>query len=292
MPIETPQVFYTVTGEIALDRQRAARGGAAVRRRGRGRDRPFAPSARERSDRASRLQPSLTAAIAARWISLDPKSLEAHRAAAQAALALGRIAESARAISYRAVELAARHGRGIRAISRSSSSASDNVFGARQAGGSAGGVISRVPAAALRLQGFAALRADDPAAGGRQISRGRSRSCRRQRAASLQRRGAPRAPQGLWRARILSGDAQEPLAQSRALAEHDATPANILDYALLLLAAHRNEAAIAQLETLARDPESQPVALRLLGLVEFQDGELDAAGRRLHRALNHGQVRR
>ena len=95
--------------------------------------------------------------------------------------------------------------------------------------------------------------------------------------------------QGLWRARILSGDSQEPLEQSRALAEHDATPANLLNYALLLLAAHQDQAALAQLEALSRDPESQPVALRLLGLVEFQNGDLDAAGRHFTELLTTGK---
>ena len=131
---------------------------------------------------------------------------------------------------------------------------------------------------ALRLQGFAAMRADDPAPAVGDFSRAlalmpAATSNEPAEAAEARRE----LQQGLWRARILSGDAQEPLAQSRALAEHDATPANMLNYALLLLAAHQDQAAVAQLEMLARDPESQAVALRLLGLVEFQSGELDAA---------------
>jgi tetratricopeptide (TPR) repeat protein len=95
--------------------------------------------------------------------------------------------------------------------------------------------------------------------------------------------------QGLWRARILTGDSEEPLALSQALAEREATPANQLDFALLLLAAQRNAAAVAQLESLLRQPESAPVALRLLGLVEFQEGNLEAAGRRFTDLLTTGK---
>ena len=67
------------------------------------------------------------------------------------------------------------------------------------------------------------------------------------------------------------------IARARA---GDATPANVLDYALLLLAAQQDQAAIAQLESLARPMRSPPVALRLIGLVEFQEDELDAAAQR------------
>ena len=95
--------------------------------------------------------------------------------------------------------------------------------------------------------------------------------------------------QGLWRAQILAGDADEPLAQSQALVDRDATAANRLDHALLLLAAQRDAAAISQLEDLTRDPESAAVALRLLGLVEFQAGKLDAAGRRFTELLAMGK---
>ena len=56
-----------------------------------------------------------------------------------------------------------------------------------------------------------------------------------------------------------------------------------------LLAAQRDAAALSQLETLARDPESAAVALRLLGLIEFQDGKLDAAGGRFTELLTPGK---
>ena len=166
---------------------------------------------------------------------------------------------------------------------------SDDVFDARR-------LLDRLAAdfptsaAALRLQGIAALRADDPAAAVGDFSRALALM---PAATSDEPADAGEArrelQQGLWRARILSGDPQEPLEQSRALALRDATPANILNYALLLLAAHQDQAATAQLETLARDPQSQPVSLRLLGLVEFQNGDFDAAARHFTDLLTTGK---
>ncbi len=89
-----PQAFYTVTGEIAL-----ARGEPRVAAL------QYAAAAATETDpalfkraaevTAATLQPTLTAAVAARWIHLDPKSLDAQRAAARAALALYAIDESA-----------------------------------------------------------------------------------------------------------------------------------------------------------------------------------------------------
>ena len=70
-------------------------------------------------------------------------------------------------------------------------------------------------------------------------------------------------------------------AQSQALAERDATPENRLDYALLLMAAQRESGGRCRSSRRSRsDPESAPVALRLLGLIEFQEGKLDAAAQR------------
>ena len=130
------------------------------------------------------------------------------------------------------------------------------------------------------------MRADDPAAAVQSFSAALALAGSGASADSDARR---ELTQGLRRARILAGDPEEPLAQSRALAEHDATPANRLDYALLLLAAQRDAAAITQLEALARQPESAPVALRLVGMVEFQDGKLDAAARRFTELLTTGK---
>src|SRR5271168_2659115 len=89
-----PQAFYTVTGEIALARgeprvaalQYTAAAAAET-------DPALLKRATEVT--AATLQPTLTAAVAARWLRLDPKSLAAQRAAARAALALYKIDEAA-----------------------------------------------------------------------------------------------------------------------------------------------------------------------------------------------------
>src|SRR3984893_18451929 len=47
----------------------------------------------------------------------------------------------------------------------------------------------------------------------------------------------------------------------------------------------RDSAAIQQLEILGHSPESAPVARRLLGLIEFQEGHLDAATTRFAQLL-------
>jgi tetratricopeptide (TPR) repeat protein len=285
VPIEKAEVFDTVTGEIALargePRTAALQYTAAVQG---ATDLSLIAHASDVTSVC--LQPSLTAAIAVRWLTLDPKSLEAHRAAAQAALALGRIDESAR--QYHVVLSSSPRGTDVELKQLETElEGSEDVFAARRL---ADRLAADFPSSivALRLQGTTALRADDPAAAVGDFSRALALM-----PATTSSEPADEArrelQQGLWRARILAGDPQEPLEQSRALADHDATAANILNYALLLLAAHQDEAAVAQLEALARDPESQPVALRLLGLVEFQNGDLDAAGRHFTDLLTTGK---
>ncbi|MGO9038251.1 MAG: tetratricopeptide repeat protein [Steroidobacteraceae bacterium] len=281
--VEAPQVFYTVTGEIALARheprvasiQYAA--AAATDK-----DPTLLEHAAEVTSES--LQPSLTAEVAARWISLYPSSVEAHHTAAKAALALHKIQESAD--QYRIVLTTSPRGTDAEfAELESEIEPVDNAFGARQL---ADRLAVSFPdsVAALRLQGFAALRADDPAAAVRSFSA----------ALVLLGDGAGAAPdmrreltQGLWRAQILSGAPQEPLVQSRALAEGDPTSENRLNYALLLLAAQHDDVAISELEDLTRQPESAPIALRLLGLIEYQDDKLDAAGKRFTELLTTGK---
>jgi tetratricopeptide (TPR) repeat protein len=287
VPIEKAEVFDTVTGEIALVRGEPRT--AALQYAAAAEGATDLSLIAHASDVTSEcLQPSLTAAIAVRWLTLDPKSLEAHRAAAHAALALGRIDESAR--QYQIVLSSSPRGTDAEFKQLEIElEASDDVFAARRL---ADRLAADFPSSvvALRLQGLAALRADDPAPAVGDFSRALAllpAATSNEPAEAVEARRE--LQQGLWRARILSGDAQEPLEQSRALAEHDATPANILNYALLLLAAHQDQAAVAQLEVLARDPESQPVALRLLGLVEFQNGDLDAAGRDFTKLLTTGK---
>ncbi len=278
--IAAPQVFYTVTGEIALARREprvaalqytaAATGGTDL-----------ALLSRASEVTAETLQPSLTAAVAARWISLDPGSVDAHRAAAHAALTMQRIPQSAG--EYRIVLTTSPRGADAEFADLETELASaGNVFGARQL---ADRLAASFPesVAALRLQGFAAMRADDPAAAVRSftaalnLTTGPPDDARREMTV------------GLWRARILSGDSGGPLAESQALAERETTPANLLDYALLLLAAQQNEAAIAELDSLVSQADIAPVALRLLGLVEFQENKLDAAARHFTDLLATGK---
>ncbi len=281
--VVAPQVFYTVTGEIALARheprvasiQYAAAAAA---------DKEPTLLARAAEVTAESLQPSLTAQVAARWISVDPSSVDAHHAAAKAALALHKIQQSAD--QYRIVLTSSPRGPDAEfAELETEIEPVDNPFGARQL---ADRLAASFPnsAAALRLQAFAALRADDPAAAVRSFSAALALIGEGTGAAADMRR---ELTQGLWRAQILAGDSEEPLAQSQALAERDATPENRLDYALLLWAAQRDDAAISELEALAREPEPAPVALRLLGLIEYQNDKLDAAGKRFTELLTTGK---
>jgi tetratricopeptide (TPR) repeat protein len=283
--VGAPQVFYTVTGEIALARNEprlaALQYTAAAMHA-----KDLSLVARASEVTAQTLQPSLAAVVAERWINLDPKSLDAHKAAARAALALDRIGESAG--QYRVVVSASPRGAEAELIDLESElSAADNVFAARQV---ADRLALAFPqsAAALRLQGFVAMRADDPAAAVRSFTAALALLPAQggQADAAQTRRDLM---QGLWRARILAGDWQGPLAESQALAESDATPTNQLDYALLLLAAQRNDAAITQLESLATQADSEPVALRLLGLIEFQDGKIEEASRHFTELLATGK---
>jgi tetratricopeptide (TPR) repeat protein len=285
-PIEKGEVFDTLTGELALARGEPRT--AALQYTAAAEGSTDLSLIAHASDVTSQcLQPSLTAEIAVHWLTLDPKSLDAHRAAAHAALALGRIDESAK--QYRIVLSSSPSGTDaeLRQLETELES-SDDVFAARRL---ADRVAADFPgsAAALRVAGFAAMRADDPAAAAADFSRALALPPAAGDESADAAEARRELEQGLWRARILSGDAKEPLAQARALSERDATAANVLNYALLLLAAQQDEAAVAQLETLERNSESQAVALRLLGLLEFQKGDLDAAARRFTDLLTTGK---
>jgi tetratricopeptide (TPR) repeat protein len=263
---DASQAFYTVTGEIALSRHQprvAALEYAAAAENAR--DAGLLQRAAQVS--AECLQPSLTVGIANRWIDVDPRSVEAHRAAAAAELALQQIERAA--ADYRVVLSASPLGVDPEfAALETELGTTDNVYGARQlADRLAGAFPSSV--AALRLQGFAAMRADDPAAAVRSFTAA---------LASTTDEGARRELElALQRARILSGDDEAPLAEAQSVLDHDASSLNRLNYALLLLAAQQAPGARVQLVELARDPDSAPAALRLLGLIDFQDGKYDEA---------------
>jgi tetratricopeptide (TPR) repeat protein len=275
-----PQAFYTVTAEIALARHQPRV--AALQ---------YAAAAATETDitlleraaqvAADALQPSLAEKVAVRWIQVDPKSLDAQRAAARAALALHKIDEAA--THYRIVLVNSPIGMDAEfAALETYLAGNNNIFGARQL---ADRLASSFPssAAALRMQGYTSLRADDPAAAVRSFTAALALTIASGKDGDEGARGE--LLHTLARARIMAGDADRPLALAQEKVEREDTPANRLDYALLLMTAQRDSAAIQQLEILARNPEYAPVALHVLGLIEFQEGHLDAATTRFAQLL-------
>jgi tetratricopeptide (TPR) repeat protein len=280
-----PQAFYTVTAEIALARHQPRV--AALQ---------YAAAAANETDvglleraaqvTAGTLQPTLAEKVAARWIQVDPKSVEAQRAAGRAALALYKIDQAA--VHYRMVLINSPIGTDAEfAALEIELGSNDNIYGARQL---ADRLASSFPPsmAVLRVQGFTALRADDPAAAVLKFraalalpSAGDHDVAGHEGDATARRE----LLQTLARARILAGDVDEPLAQAQAAVKREDTPANHLDYALLLMSAQHDAESLQQLEILAKNPEYAPVALRLLGLIEFQEGHLDAATARFAELL-------
>jgi hypothetical protein len=80
-----PVEFYTLTGEIALERG-DARVAALQYAEAAARDPDPKLLQRAAEVGAETLQPSLTAKVAQRWIGVEPQSADAQRAAARAAL--------------------------------------------------------------------------------------------------------------------------------------------------------------------------------------------------------------
>ena len=273
---KAPPSFYTVTGEIALARQQphlAALQYAAGARR----DPALLPRAVEVA--AETLQPTIGLQLAERWIALEPRLPEAELAAASAALALHRV--DAAASHYRAYLSGVADGfeAGFTRLDAELLEA-PNSYGAKQV---ADRLAAAFPgaAAALRLQGLTALRADDPATAVRALQAAL--------AAGAPEGASQPLSQALRRARVLSGDSEAPLAAAQAeLATADSDERRI-DYALLLLAARRDLEARTQLEQLLTHPAVAPQALRLLGLIEFQDGDDVAAGGHFQQLAASGQ---
>jgi tetratricopeptide (TPR) repeat protein len=201
-----PQSFYTVTGEIALARQEPRV--AALQ---------YAAAAAHETDpailqRAAEVsaetrQPSLMAEVAARWVSLNPRSLDAQRAAARAAFALYKLDEAA--AHYRIILQNSPVGIDAEFAGVASDLGSDeNVFGAHQL---ADRLASYFPtsSSALRIQGLAALRADDPAAAVRSLTGALAiDTASPNDTARAERKDLA---QTLLRARIMAGDVEEPL---------------------------------------------------------------------------------
>lgn len=344
-PDEIPAsgTFYTVMAEIALARAEphlaaleytsAAEADATLWQR-----------ATEVAGEA--LQPTLALRAAGGWMSAHPDSLDARRAAGAAALALDNIELSAR--YYGSVISASPAG--VEAEFKRLDTelrAAENVYGARRL---ADRLARAFPASAnaQSVQGFAALRADDPAAAIKSLQAALARidpvaggsappatantagepatgnahaevgakAAGRPGEAPAGGAGEPGADtdkhdagamaagnsgksaasearheltQALLRARVLVGDADAPLAESRRELERANTPSNGLDYAFLLLAAQRDAPARAQLAGLAEDNKTRPVALRVMGLIELREGNLDAARKRFSELLVTGR---
>ncbi len=234
---------------------------------------------------AETLQPSLMAGVAARWLIVDPKSLQAQRAAARAALALDKVDEAA--AHYRVVLLNSPAGLDAEFADVETDLGSDeNVFGAHQL---ADRLASYFPASpsALRIQGIAAMRADDPAAAVHSLSG--ALAIEASSSNDAKQTAHKELAQTLLRARIMAGDVEEPLRAAQAQLEADPSPTNRFNYAALLMTAQRLPEATEQLEILARNPESTAVALRLLGLLEFQQGHFEAASAKFRQLLNTGK---
>jgi tetratricopeptide (TPR) repeat protein len=281
---QAPQSFYTVTGEIALARQEPRV--AALQ---------YATAAAHETDpalllratevTAETLQPSLMAGVAARWLLVDPKSLQAQRAAARAALALDKVDEAA--AHYRVVLLNSPGGVDAEfADVETDLGSEENIFGAHQLADRLASYFPTSPSA-LRIQGIAAMRADDPAAAVHSLSGalaidGSSSNDAKQTAHK-------ELAQTLLRARIMAGDVEEPLRAAQAQLEADPSATNRFNYAALLMTAQRLPEATEQLETLARNPESTAVALRLLGLLEFQQGHYETATAKFRQLLSTGK---
>jgi len=264
--IPAPQSFYTVTGEIALARQEPRV--AALQ---------YASAAAHETDpallqratevTAETLQPSLMAGVASRWLYLNPRSLDAQRAAARAALALYKVDEAA--AHYRIVLLNSPVGLDAEFADVETDLGSDeNVFGAHQLADRLASYFPTSPSA-LRVQGLAALRADDPAAAVHSLTSALAIDTRN---ATEAQSAHKELAQTLLRARILAGDVEEPLSAALTQLKADDSPTNRFNYVALLMTAQRLPEATEQLEILARNPDSMAVALRLLGLLEFQQG--------------------
>src|ERR1700724_3288912 len=158
---DPPQAFYTVTAEIALSRHEA-RVAALEYAAAAETDNDVGLLRRATEVTAQCLQPSLTVDVATRWIHVDPTAVDAHRAVARASLELHKIEQSA--AHYRVVlQSSARGADAEFAALEHELAATDNIYGARQL---ADRIALDYPAskAALRMQAFTVLRADDPAA--------------------------------------------------------------------------------------------------------------------------------
>lgn len=299
-PAESPQaslIFYTVTAEIALSRHESR---VAALQYTAATENNHDPRLLRRAAEvtAQCLQPSLTTQVAGRWIAIDGASADAHRAAARALLDLDRI--DAAAAQYDVVVSSSPRGvEAELAALEAEFTGDDNVYGARQV---ADRLTKAFPssAAALRLQAFATLRADDPAAAVPVFAAALA-AFDAQPPVPAPAAGSAAAPEdavaaarqelteGWWRARILAGDKAGPLAEAQSSLKAQDSAQGRLDYALLQLAAQEETEAEAELTALTENPQARPVALRLLGLLNYQHGRLNDAAGRFAELVNTGR---
>src|SRR5580692_1063161 len=205
-----PQSFYTVTAEIALARHQP-RVAALQYAAAAANETDVGLLARAAQVTTEALQPSLAERVAARWMDVDPKSVDAQRVAGRAALALYKIDQAA--THYRAVLVSSPAGTDAEfAALQIYLAGDDNVFGARQL---ADRLASSFPSseAALRMQGFAALRADDPEAAVHSLTAALAIPATGDHEADSNARRE--LLETLARARILAGDVEKPLAQAQ-----------------------------------------------------------------------------
>ncbi|MGA2778977.1 MAG: tetratricopeptide repeat protein [Steroidobacteraceae bacterium] len=282
-PAAAPESFYTVTAELALARHEPRV--AALQYATAAQSNPALwPRAVEVATEG--LQPSLGLSAAEHWIRADLSSLEAQRAAGSAALALHKVAVAA--AHYRIV-VTNTPGGSSEAFTQLEKElrGAENTYGAREVADRLAKLLPASPAL-LRLQGFTALRADDPAAAAREfaavIAQGEPASPHRADA------GAPNGEltQAWRRARVLSGEVDAPLAEALAQVKRDATPESRFDYGLLLWTAKRDALARTELQALLAVPEARADALRVLGLLEYQLGDDTAASARFTELLATG----
>lgn len=98
-------------------------------------------------------------------------------------------------------------------------------------------------------------------------------------------------PAGLMLARVqlVVGRIDDGLATAKAVVDQDATPANRMEYALLLLAAGKEDEGMAQLESLAgTSAETGAVVERLKALRDFEAGRFDAARAKFENLIQRG----
>jgi tetratricopeptide (TPR) repeat protein len=98
------------------------------------------------------------------------------------------------------------------------------------------------------------------------------------------------APAGLLLARIMitNGDLEGGVKTAKAVVDQDAHPGYRLEYAVMLLAAGRTEESRKELVALSKQESTSAAAERALALIDFQNGDREAALQRFNDLLSSG----